>query len=216
MSMNEQQVERLRAAFATLADGQVGGEDLPDPEIIWRAVHGELPPGETAALVERAARCPQTAEAWRLARQLAAEVEPAQPARITRFPIRQRWVLALAATIVVAVATPLLLRSPHRPVFREGPGVTIETTIEESQPLPRDAFLLRWTPLRPGATYRIFVADQDLEPVFEAADLDEPTFLVPSPSLARLPAGALVLWRVEATLPDGSTVRSATFSHRIE
>src|SRR6185436_10716857 len=215
----EGELAKLRRAFASLSQPAPAPAACPPPEKIWEAVHGQLPPGEIRAIVEHTAVCPACAEDWRLAAALqrpgtASNVIPAAD----RFSAGRRlrnWGLAAAAVLALAViSVPLVQRIDNgQATYREGEQqAAIRPLIEEGQALPRNQFLLRWSaPETPGATYRVEVSTEDLRVIASGDDLREPRFLVPAYALAGLPAGARVLWKVDAELPQGGHVSSTTF-----
>jgi hypothetical protein len=78
----------------------------------------------------------------------------------------------------------------------------------ESSALPREAFLLRWSPAGTGARYRVLVTLADLTVLDTASGLVDAEYRIPVSALAKVPSGAAVLWRMEARLADGSTLGS--------
>lgn len=112
-------LDRLREAFA--ADAAAGAADCPAPDRIWDAVNGLLDPAEVADLTEHVAACGACAEAWRIARDVAAEATAAAVISFPASPSVRRpsyaWpLLAAAATLVLAVAGWRLLRDTDPPV----------------------------------------------------------------------------------------------------
>ncbi|MCA9488949.1 MAG: hypothetical protein KC621_03480 [Myxococcales bacterium] len=61
--------DELRAAFRNVRFPVLAGEPLA-ASLIWDAVHGELSPERTAAVVDRVAADPEAALSWRLAMAL--------------------------------------------------------------------------------------------------------------------------------------------------
>ena len=45
-----EETARLRGAWISLAEDAVPRDDCPDPERLWQAAHGDLPPGEWRGL----------------------------------------------------------------------------------------------------------------------------------------------------------------------
>jgi hypothetical protein len=172
---------------------------------MWAAHELELPAEERAALIDHVEQCASCAEDWRLTAELAGRPAPAV-ARATR-PLRFASLAALLA--IVAFGGWLALReSPLSD--RSRADVTIRSLLEEHEPLPRDAFVLRWTPGPEGTIYDVEVGTSDLESVTRAFALRDPEYAVPAEKLAGLSAGTEIAWRVQATLPDGRVVASVT------
>jgi len=210
--------QRLAEAFRAIEDAAEPAVSERDRERIWLAVAGELPAEERRALVEQAARSAAYAEAWRVAHEMwrAAQGEVGATTDPTASPRAWRWTaqsLAAAAVLIVGTTIGLVsLRDQHAvEQFRSSPGYVVQSRVPDDGALPREAFRLQWAPGPDGSRYRIRVTAEDLAVLAFAADLDAPEFLVAAPLLAHLPAGATVLWQVDAYLPDGDRVTSRTF-----
>jgi hypothetical protein len=80
-----------------------------------------------------------------------------------------------------------------------------------SDRLPRDRFLLRWSPGPAGSTYTVRLSTVALSLLLEQDGLDGAELLVPSAALERAQAGDQLLWQIETRLPDGRRINSATF-----
>ncbi len=213
----EGELARMRRAFASLSQTAPEPAACPLPEKIWEAVRGELPPGEIRAIVEHMAACPACAEDWRLAVALqkpetASNVVIPAAERFTLGRRLRSWGLAAAAVLALAVVgVQFAQQGAEQAGYRGGEG-TIQSLVEEGQALPRNQFLLRWSALEtPGATYDVEVSTEDLRVVASAGNLREPQLLVPASSLAGLPPGTRLLWKVDAELPEGGQLSSATF-----
>lgn len=230
MSLEEEELTRLRRAFAAVSQPAPAPEACPAPEKIWEAVCGELPPGEVEAIVEHTAVCASCAEDWRLAGALqtaepAVSTAPA-PAGVVRYGPWQRvrtYVLAAAAALAVAVVGIQVYQAqqPDQGAagYREGQQDAIQSRIADGAFLPRDRFLLRWSApaaAGAGATYDVEVSTEDLRIVSSAEDLRTPELQVPASALAGLPTGSRLLWKVEADLPDGRHLSSPTFVTTIQ
>jgi hypothetical protein len=221
MKREEGELARLRRAFASVPQPAPAPGACPPPEKIWEAVRGELPPGEIRQVVEHMAACPSCAEDWRLAVALqrpesAANVIPAAH----RFSAARRlrnWGLAAAAVLALAVVGVQWAQHSDVGTYR-GQDAAVHSALQEGQALPRNEFLLRWAAVEtPGTTYDVQVStEDDLRVIASGDDLREPQLLVPASALAGLPSGARVLWNVDAQLPQGDHVRSATFVTVIE
>jgi hypothetical protein len=205
--------EDLRAAFQGLGDD--AAVEGVDTELIWRAVSGELPPDERLEVVERVARDPSWALAWRAAHELRSDL----PASSLRPGIRPVWSHgvqygALAAVLIAAIAGGLWLRQPA-PGYRDAAPAHIESLVPEQQTLPRARCVLRWTG-PPEATYELRATSEDLVRVHAATGLAEREYRVPEEFLSAFSPGAKLLWRVEGRLPDGTILAGPTFVTKLE
>lgn len=193
-------------------------EGCPDAEAILRAATGRARPAEVRAVAEHAMRCAGCAEDWRLARALApattaAQERPAAPRRAWHAPL-----LAAAALVIGVAGIGLVaLRVPVQPdaAWRDATSTAIRSKLAESSALPRDRFLLVWTPGPPGTVYDIEVGTPSLQVLSRARALTSTVYLVPAERLTSIPAGGVVAWRVEATLPDGRRVASVTHLNQV-
>jgi anti-sigma factor RsiW len=140
-------------------------------------------------------------------------------------PGRRRWrpeILGLvAACLAVAVAVTVWLpREPMPTVPRSGDGDTeapLRSTVDPDTPLPRDGFVLSWEAQPPWeeSSFSVVVTTEALDPVAEIHGLEETRFQVPPDALADLPAGARLLWRLEAVHPEAGR-RTEVFRARLE
>jgi hypothetical protein len=124
------------------------------------------------------------------------------------------WALLSAATLVVAAGLVFVLRpstSPVAPIERDSGAGLLRSQLQEGAFLPREAFLLRWTPGPDGTRYDVTVTTAALDPIAEARSLERPEYRIPPERLAGLAPGARLLWRVVARTTDGTTLSSATF-----
>lgn len=219
----------LREAFA-VEPGGPAPERCPPPDRIYGAVRGELPADEIRDLVDHLADCPHCAEAWRLAvafeEEAAAEGEARALGGRAAHPARSAWWPAAAAVLVAALAAGVWWSlgpgagPGDEPVYRGDGAPEIRSLLPEGEPLDRHAPMLRWTPVPEGnpegTVYDLTATTEALQPVAEVEGLSEPEFPLPAEALDELPSGARLLWRVEAHLTDGGTVRSPTFSTPVE
>jgi hypothetical protein len=144
MSQDDQELARLRAAFAAPAVAAPGPESCPAPETIWEAVRGELPPAELRQVVEHTASCAACAEDWRLAAELvrqpatAAETAPGKvlQGRFGWRPLMAAAALAAGLLIVVGMYRTGIV-GPGQPIYREAGSEAIRSLIPENQALPR-------------------------------------------------------------------------------
>jgi hypothetical protein len=190
------------------------------------AVLGELSIAENRSLADHSAVCPSCTVAWKLAREYAEEsglrTDESAPIIVSHSwrPL-SRWIPAAAALAAALVLVAILFpwqgeRHSPPPVFRALDQETIESRIPEDEHLPADRFTLRWSPGPEGVRYDIRVTDRRLNHLARAVSLDRPEYSVPAAALAELEPGSLVLWQVEAVLPDGRRIVSKTFATRLE
>lgn len=212
------EVARLRQAFAT-TDRETG--ECPAPELIWDGAQGKLAPDALRNLLDHVALCATCAEDWRLAVELgeksAAEATPLAPVVPGRFQWRTA-VAALAAGLVLAVVGLWVgpwSQPDQAPVYREAAQSGLQSKLPAGAALPRESFLLRWSPAPGASSYEVLVSTEDLRVLATAEDLRSPEYRVPAEALAGLPAGTRVLWQVKAAFPDGSGRSSATFETSI-
>ena len=225
MNQDNQELARLRAAFAAPVAVAPDPESCPAPEAIWAAVRGELPPRELREVLEHTASCTACAEDWRLAAELdrqsaaTADVVTAPGKVITgRFGQWRAFagVAALAACLLIAIG---LNRTgevgPKDPAYRDAPapGTVVRSLLPDGQALPRQGAVLRWTPVVGAASYDVRVSTEDLRVVQTAQGQTATEYRVPESALAGLAPGAKLLWQVEAVFPDGTRQSSPTYAN---
>jgi hypothetical protein len=219
MSPPELSEELLRTAFSTNpSEAEV---DDATTDAIWRAVEGSCAAEELGALLRRAREEPAVAEAWRMAQAVHAEVvdeanEAAPSGEVVAGPThwwRRPAVVGMGTAVALAAAVLLVVQTGEVP--REGGPMRAETaelaSTLSSTELPRDHAILRWTATDDGSVYSVTVTTDALQPVAQTGGLRTPEWQIPADTLAAFPVGTVVLWRVEALLPDGTRHRSATF-----
>jgi hypothetical protein len=208
--------ERLREAFRAVIGEPTAA--CPLPGTIYDAACGALDPKESLRLVDHSVTCTSCAQAFRLAREVMAQVEPAATAptpeflapRKLRAQPKARWAFAGAGLLAAAgVLVAVVAREASAPIYRTD-SVAITAPMNPG-PLSRETFLLRWSPLAKGTRYSVNVATPDLTVLFTRGGLTEASVLVPASALAKVPAGAQVVWRVTALLADGRRVESTAF-----
>ncbi len=212
MTVDDATLARLRAAFAAGDEG----DECPDLDALWAFAAGELDPSRASAIVDHLPRCGRCVEALRLARELGASV----PARA---PVR--WI-GIAAAVVAAAALLVLWIGVRPPPPSQSDAPTIHRGAEApdrvlaplgpDDALTREGAVLRWHPGPAGTLYDVHVMTETLEPVMDTHELDRAELPLPAPALAELPPGSVLLWRVEATWPDGTVVVSSTWTTRLE
>jgi len=225
MNQDTQELARLRTAFTAPADDAPATEDCPSPETIWSAVRGELPPQALREVVDHTARCAACAEDWRLAaevnRQAEAQEEETVPGRLPANVVVGRFgrwrsvaaAAALAAGLLVAVGIYREAVVPGQPpIYRAPQQTTVQSLLAAGQALPREAAVLRWTPLAGATSYDVSVSTEDLRQVASAHGQTATAYPLPQGALAGLPPGARLLWQVDAVFPDGHHVTSPTFT----
>ena len=198
----------------------------PPPETLWRAVRGELSGQDLESLATHLRSCGACGDAMAVSAELVAQSEPR---RITWRPAR----IGGGAAGIAALAAGLLLFLNHRASTpREGaerdllvsrgdvPGAVIRPLSNEEQPAA--GARLQWTPVAGAVRYRVQVSTEDLRPVHDRT-LTETSLALP-PGVTDLgtnaatrekPSAGVLLWQVEALLPDGRTVTSSTFRLRL-
>ena len=199
--------DALRRAFADCPADQ-GSPEHPAPELLWDAATGALEPDEVGPIIDHVSACGVCAEAWRLARAMEAPAQAGKHRRRARV-----WPPAVAALAAAAIALIVWQRGPADPPgpsrYRGGKS-ELALHIPDGAVLPRHAATLRWDSAGPGARYAVQVTTEALALVAEARSLEHTEWIVPASALAPLGDGTRLLWRVEATLPDGSKRRSPT------
>ena len=234
-------LRQLRDAFVAGRDDRSDGASVEaaehvSAEELWALAEGSMPSEEAAVLVDLLARSPELAEDYRLTREMvaaqagedqvavetpAAEVVsfPAPDARekrppSTKVPSRWRTTLAAAALLVLAGGVWLQLpRGPEGPApYRQGPEaeLAIETPIANGTVMERSAVELRWTSFD-GARYELLMTTQELDVVVEERFLETASLQVEEGALHGVPAGATLIWQVEAVLPGGERLSSPAF-----
>jgi hypothetical protein len=212
MSQDDQELARLRAAFAAPAVAAPDPQSCPSPETVWAAVRGEL--------VEHTAVFEACAEDWRLAAVLASQssaAAAATPGKLLQGRFGQ-WrplmaAAALAAGLLIVVG---IYRTggfgPSQPTYREAGETAIRSLLPAGQALPRQGAVLRWSPVAGAESYDVRLSTEDLRLVLTAQSQKAPSYAVPESALAGLPPGAKLLWQVDAVFPDGGRRSSPTFT----
>lgn len=235
MSTESDELRFWRQAFAAPGPPPAP-EDCPPPERIWSALRGELAADEIRDVVDHTALCASCAEDWRLAAALLAE-EPAAAPVVESHPItfpaaapRRRYMrgwqvriaslAAAAAMVLIAVKIQQQGHDGREPaVVRgvteiEGVRPSLRLLVEDGAILRREDFKLRWSEAGEGASYRVWLGTEEgfgtSRPVARKGELKGTEHLIPPAALSHLRSGTKLLWWVEATLPDGTRLRSET------
>lgn len=215
MNVDDATLARLRAAFAAGDDG----EECPDLDALWALAAGELDPSRASAIVDHLPRCGRCVEALQLARALEPGPERVPARAPTRWIGVAAAVAAAAALLVLWIGVrPPLPSQPDAPTIHRGAEAPehVLAPLDPDAALARAGAVLRWHPGPAGTLYDVHVMTETLEPVMDAHELDRAELPLPATALAELPRGSVLLWRVEATWPDGSVVVSSTWTTRLE
>jgi hypothetical protein len=223
MTMKDDELSRLQAAF-TAPPGAMSAAwspgSCPEPDRIWEAVRGELPPEEVREIVDHVAVCASCAEDWRIAVAFEKESQAQQEreAVVYSFPTRrfQPWIAAAAAALVLTVGG-VYVRQTQKPVVTaeyRGEKTEIRSLAGDTRPL--QAFVLSWTPVEGAESYDLLVTTIELDTVADPKGLTTTQYQVPASALAGLPAAAQLHWRVTAVFPDGERKQSPTFTTALE
>ena len=206
MNERREEHERLARAFAARKQSHVPNE-CPDPELLFEAASGNLALDRRMTLLDHASRCAECTEAWRLAMELGA-----RPAEVAAESRRPAWRSALAASVILAAGFATYLALPVRdgtPEYRDAAGSLAPRSLVAGS-LPRDQFVLRWTPGPQGSTYSVRLSTAELVMLFEQQNVASPELSVPASALAPVKSGDSLLWQVEVRLPGGQQITSET------
>jgi len=206
-------------AIAALSPGGCDTAACPDSNRIWSAVRGELAPKEFGRIADHAAACAVCALAWQLAENGSTEI--GRPLIKSNSRPWRAWYGVAAAMLVAAVALAIQFRESDQapvtspPEYRAPVEEAVRSELPEGAALPRNDCTLRWSGPE-GATFNIKVADENFQAVYRETGLTGSTFTIPPDALQGLPAGGVIVWQVEAVLPDGTRKLSRTFRMTIE
>jgi hypothetical protein len=218
MNGDDQELDWLRTAFA--APAEAGPEPHLEPDTIWSAVRGELPPQQMREALEHTAMCASCAEDWRLAAEFErqAAVETAKPAPNVVYGRFRQWrPIAAAAAMAAGILIVVGIQMSDRPDGGPDPGyrneqrTEVRSLLPEGQALPRQAAVLRWSPVPGASLYNVQATTEDLQVVASQESLTGTEYRLPAEALSKLPAGSQLLWQVEAVFPDGTRQASETF-----
>lgn len=212
-------LEDLRRGFEALSETSAPRLDCPEAGAIWDALRVETSSRDVESVVEHIARCFACAEAWRLGVETAGRPRLPVVSRAPAAGFRMWAGLAAAAVVVLGAGLGVILIMPRGTppvVMRAGAEAAITSLVPETTPLPRGACHLRWSSPSAQARYTLRVGLEDLSPVAFAQNLDRPEYTIPAKSLEKVPPGAILVWRVEADLPDGRHLASPAFMNRVE
>lgn len=221
--MNDRDLDALRAAWAARPPTAPGPQCAP-PDAIWEAAAGKRPEDEVRAMLEHSVGCADCSALWRLAHELGGAGEADSPVRSTEVisrarPRPTRWLVGAGALAAAAVLAVLLV--PRRATREEPPVVrgTEEAAVRPdpaSVTLDRKHAVLRWTGAPEGTRYTVVVSTRDLTVLYRKSGLATPQLELPEDALSGVPAGAEVVWRVEAIVPGGRRISSGAFLSRVQ
>ena len=208
--------ERLRAALAASIELLGDGGACPDPDRLVASGRGDLAPGGDEDVILHIAACTACAAAWRIAREVAGDrvVEARTPARRTSPYVGWAGLAAAAALILAAIGGSAVLLYPDRSgesAYREQEGDSLRSLLSESEPLPRERFVLRWTGGPEGTLYDVLVTDERMSTLERGIGLERAELRVPAAALQSVEPGGRVFWQVSAHLTDGRRIESPTF-----
>ncbi len=216
MSLEAQQISRWRAAFAA-SDAAPDPASCPSPETLWSAVRGELTPEQMREVLDHVAACAACAEDWRLAAEINRQEERAAigPGKVIPGRFGQWRPLAAAAALAAGLLIAVGVYRTHQPVpeptYREAQHAGIRSLLPEGEAIPREAAVLRWSPLAGAVSYDVQVSTEDLRAVATVKGQTATAYRIPQSALAGLPSGSRLLWQVDALRPDGTHETSPTF-----
>ena len=212
-------VEAFRASMPAQPE-----QACPSPETLWSAARGELSGPELEALASHLRTCASCGEALAVSAELAAAAVALPPRRLRQLP-RIAGVAAGITALAAGLIVFLVQRAPAPPGSREAEveasrgeaagAAAIRSLSAEAQ--PASGARLQWTPVDRALRYRVQLSTEDLHPVYDRT-VEAPALILPLAlaDLARQRSdGAVLLWQVEALLPDGRTVLSPTFRMRL-
>lgn len=213
MMMKDEEVSRLRAAFAAPTSETPNPRACPEPDRIWEAVRGELPPDEVRDIVDHVAVCASCAEDWRIARELEKDSQAEKEDIAYSFPAKrlQPWITAAAAALVLTVGGVAVFRQAPKPAEYRGGETAVEALVPPDAALPRQSFVLAWKPVPGAESYDLLVSTGELDTIASPKGLTTTEYQVPADALANLPAATPIHWMVTAVFPDGRREPSPTF-----
>lgn len=196
-----------RAAGAARGDGGEGsavrwpGPDCPPAAALERLVLGTASAGEREALVDHLTGCEGCAALVRDLRSLEGWAERVGRVHRRQRPAAVRWVLPLAAMLVLAIGGAAVWKqlSDQRPGAATSGvrGAEPEVTPVSGSELARPPEVFSW-PERPGATgYRVRLFDGRGEAIWESEWLTGTSSPAPGEVLRGAGGGQVFIWTVE-------------------
>jgi hypothetical protein len=218
--MKQDTPQSWKEAITTLPPEGMDTTDCPDPEQVWSAVRGDLPPDEFGDIADHAATCPLCSLAWQLGEKGSDAIGRPEVPRAGK-PWRAWYGLAAAAVLVMAAALVMQFRGAEigpvtsPPEYRAPVEETVMSSLPEDAVLSREDCTLRWSG-PDGALFNIQIASAGYEILYRETGLTGTMFTIPATVIETIPPGGAILWQVEAVLPDGTTQSSKTFQVTLE
>jgi hypothetical protein len=123
--------------------------------------------------------------------------------------------VALGLVALLLLAALSLSGSSTAPQATPPPPDRVVLSTPDPSAQPRELVHLSWETV-PGWTYDVHVAGDDLRLLHAQQSVPGGTLALPSEKTRGLPAGSSLMWRVQATRPDGTTLSSPTSVIRLE
>lgn len=207
MSGARRESDILTRAFAARGQTRMAPEQCPEAEQMFDAAAGTLGREQRLRLIDHIAQCAQCTEAWRIAIELG--VRPAKAsssgASLRRF--------AVAASVVVAVGIAAYVTIPDRDFLGYRQAIDVRAPVAmTSENLPRDHFVLRWSPGSQGVTYAVRLSTVELRSLFVEEGLTRAEIVVPAEIFDGVSDGTPLLWQIEVREPDGQRRVSQTYT----
>jgi len=217
--MESQERDRWRDAIAAFEDGErppEPPEEVPEPDVLWSALQGELDAAPSREAVVKALGSSQGHEELRLFLALEQELGQEAPAPAPATGRVRRLVFVVGTLAAAAAALIWMLRPPQLPLPEAGtiraPAEAAMRSALDGESLPRDAFELRWDSEGEGCTYDLRASTADGVLLTEVFDLGEPSLTLDAVSL---PVGGRVLWQVDFVCEERRG-QSRTFSTTVD
>jgi hypothetical protein len=214
VNQRREEHERLSHAFAARIQSR-GRNECPDPEQLFEAASGNLTRDQRMVLLDHVAQCADCTEAWRLAMELGAR--PAGLATESSASVspghRPAWRSAIAASVVLVAGVVGYLALPVRdeiPRYRDVAEARAPASLVTGS-LPRDRFVLKWSPGPQGSSYSVRLSTADLVPLLVQQNIASPELFVPASALTQVKSGDQLLWQVEVRLANGQQIPSETY-----
>ncbi|MET0985136.1 MAG: hypothetical protein ABW034_06995 [Steroidobacteraceae bacterium] len=225
MSGPRHEFERLARAFAAREQSRTALDHCPQAEQLFEAAAGGLDREQRLRIVDHVSQCAECAEAWRVAMELgarpASDVQPSRAPFLSGLHLRwrgmdtRRFALAASLFVAVGIAAYMIIPTQEAPPYREVADSRAPVA-QVSGSLPRDRFLLRWSPGPQGSTYALRLSTADLKPLFAKEGLTHPEFIVPAAVFEDVATGAQLLWQVEVWRRSGQRSTSETYAVTLE